>query len=123
MNLHIDPVTRDYTMDSRGELTTDETALTPIVLTLMGYRGLWWADLNLGSRIRALMSGSPPADPASAVRAAAEEALRDLVDAGSLTAFEVSVESDPGVPGRVVVRVDAVDARGRAVEVELPVVL
>lgn len=102
-NYGIDPATGDYTMDA-GQFVRDDTALTPIALALLDDRG-WWGDSGIGSIIRELLRGLPPADPPEALRAATLQALAPLLSLGRISSLQVEVAAE--VP--YTVRVQAID--------------
>lgn len=86
----IDPQSGDYVFED-GTFALDSTAQTPMVLALMDDRGAWWGGLDLGSEIRAILQGVPPADAPAALRDATLRALQGLVDQQRITALAVSV--------------------------------
>lgn len=93
-NFRIDPETKDYALDGAGAFELDATAQTPIVLQLLDARGLWWAEIRLGSNLARVFSGTLPSDPAQALRAVIVEALQAFVRSGRLRTFSVVIDED-----------------------------
>lgn len=113
MDAGIDPRTGDLT---GGRITTLANA---VYLRLMVPLGGWWADPALGSRLHELRRQKDLDRIAVLARQYAEQALQPLIDAGRARSIVVTTER-PG-DGRLLLRIEVVDAGGRQQTFEHPV--
>ena len=91
--IFINPETHDIELDADGSVTLTDSPSTELLLALGIETNTFHGDPDQGSRIPALLQGSPPVDARRAVETAAREALQRLVAQGRivLTSIEYSV--------------------------------
>ena len=116
---YIDPLTRDYVLDSAapGALARDpaDGLANAVYLRLMVPLGAYWAAPALGSLLHLLAREKATPRVADNARTYALSALQPLIDAGRISRLTVATDIkvvDDGTK-RLALLIEAVDAGGR----------
>jgi len=104
MDAGIDPTSGDLTGERISSLAN------AVYIRLTTPLGSWWADTSLGSRLHELKRSKDLPRIGKLARQYAEQALQPLLDDGRAKTITISTEQPHN--GRLLMRVDVVDASG-----------
>jgi len=120
MDTFISPITRDYVyVDGAPQRDPARGLANAVYLRLMVPLGSWWADAALGSRLHELAREKDLPRVELLARQYSEQALRPILDDGR--AKSVTVTTQRPRDGRLLLRIEVVDAGGREFVFEHPV--